>query len=133
MLERLVKGRLVIENLRLSDLSLKLYDRITLIVMERGWKSTLPVIKAIRLAVMRYIGGNPVSPDEVKGIKLTKDGIPSILRGFIPLLCSENLEAIQAILSVLQIDHLSNWWPAPDLSTIENYSQVDINRGSFTN
>lgn len=89
------------------------------VITTRGWKSSLVYIKDLKLCVKRYTAGIPVARSEISQVRLTKDGIPAIFgKDVIDKIRSRDLESIQAVLTVLKVSDLSDYWPKPDISSI---------------
>lgn len=79
-------------------------DRLDLVIESRGWMFALGYIKDCKLSVKRYSAGCPVSRSEVGDLRLTKDGLPSILgKSLLTRIRSRDLESIQGTLTVLKI------------------------------
>lgn len=102
------------------------------IVVSRGWKFSVPYLKAVRLSVMKAAAGNPLRPQVLNGCRIGDDGLAAIIpTAARALIVSQDHLIVQEILTVCQLGKLSDHWDTPDLSSIIEPSSCDIERGSY--
>jgi hypothetical protein len=77
------------------------FDRL---LLHNGQPYVIKYMKAARNAVYKYVSKNSLT--NVENVKLTHDGIPTFLQGWIPLLRARNKRAIQVVISLLSIGRL---------------------------
>lgn len=123
-LEQLKRGRAAIFSLY-GVLGAKIYDDLTDMIKDRGWEESLPTLKAISVAVMQFVAGNPPS-GPLAPYRATTDGLPAILGDAIPGLRDRDAKTVQMVLTILKIRDLSTYWPKPDLSPITEESRFDF-------
>jgi len=75
-------------------------------------------MKEMKLCVLRFLSGNPLTRESIQEIRIRKDGIPSRLYDLIELLKSGNKEELRFIISFLSISRTVVLKPALDLTTI---------------
>jgi hypothetical protein len=81
------------------------FDRqLTKLSRHNGLRYALNYLKISRSIIYRHLGGDPVSSTE--GIKVTSDGIPTFLEGWIPHLRNRSKVHSQVVLSLLSIGRL---------------------------
>lgn len=86
------------------------------LVAHNGLPYTIKYMKSARHCMYKYLSGDPL--DRYSNISLTKDGIPTFLQDWIPLVRSGNKVAQRAILSILLIGRLFTGVGKLETSTI---------------
>jgi len=98
------------------------------ILKTRGVTGLITYNKAVRLSFLKFLEGNPL---QSSNIKLTKSGIPKVLKDLIPIVQDINhpyhYKVIRLINTVLFSTRSLKTKPKPDLKTISDpFNGIDV-------
>jgi len=90
--------------------------------LTRGTTYAVSYVKASRSALMNYLAGSPLK--KVKGVKLTRDGIPSFLGPLIPCIRrDESPDILRVLTTILWCTRALRFQPVWDLQPISGESK----------
>lgn len=101
----------------------RLCTTIELWVLTSGPVTTIARLKEIRVCIYRHLAGTPQTNG--LGIRVTKDGLPTILGDLIPLIRAGDKPVIRSILTFLLISRVIEGNKEPDIKDIITKSDID--------
>jgi len=95
----------------------------------RGSKELVKLCSGLKVIITRYAVGDPLTKEQAKGLNISLDpkGIPRFLpKDYKLLLFQRDKEAVQSMLTILELKDLNEEPIKPNIATIINPSEANV-------